>query len=109
MANKKNKTKKSSGGGATSKETGGIGLLTTNSNQGSHNGGATTSRLNDEDEALRQSLIKAGKPGSSQMKTKHQRKSIRLNSGKGDVALRSSTQEDQDLLPSQSITNIMKA
>ena len=110
MANKKNKPKKSSGGGgaATSKEMGGGTLLTSSTVQGSPNGAATTSRLNDEDEALRSSMTK--KPGSSQLKGKHQRKSIRLNSGKGGDILRSSTQEEMDqLIPSQSITNVMKA
>jgi hypothetical protein len=101
MANKKNKPKKSSGGGgaATSKEMGGGTLLTSSTVQGSPNGAATTSRLNDEDEALRSSMTK--KPGSSQLKGKHQRKSIRLNSGKGGDILRSSTQEEMDqLIPS---------
>ena len=110
MANKKNKPKKSSGGGgaATSKEMGGGTLLTSSTVQGSPNGAATTSRLNDEDEALRSSMTK--KPGSSQLKGKHQRKSIRLNSGKGGDILRSSTQEEMDqLIPSQSITNVVKA
>jgi len=111
MANKKNKPKKSSGGNgaATSKETGGGGtLLTSSTVHGSPNGAATTSRLNDEDEGLRSSMAK--KPGSSQLKGKHQRKSIRLNSGKGGDILRSSTQEEIDqLIPSQSITNVMKA
>ena len=110
MANKKNKPKKSSGGGgaATSKEMGGGTLLTSSTVQGSPNGAATTSRLNDEDEALRSSMTK--KPGSSQLKGKHQRKSIRLNTGKGGDILRSSTQEEMDqLIPSQSITNVMKA
>ena len=110
MANKKNKPKKSSGGGGavTSKEMGGGTLLTSSTVQGSPNGAATTSRLNDEDEALRSSMTK--KPGSSQLKGKHQRKSIRLNSGKGGDILRSSTQEEIDqLIPSQSITNVMKA
>jgi hypothetical protein len=110
MANKKNKPKKSSGGGgaATSKEMGGGTLLTSSTVQGSPNGAATTSRLNDEDEALRSSMTK--KPGSSQLKGKHHRKSIRLNSGKGGDILRSSTQEEIDqLIPSQSITSVMKA
>ena len=71
MANKKNKTKKSSGGGgaATSKETGSGTLLTSSTVHGSPNGVATTSRLNDEDEAMRSSMTK--KPGSSQLKGKH--------------------------------------
>lgn len=50
------------------------------------------------------------KPGSSQLKGKHYRKSIRLNSGKpGDSGvMRSSTQEENELMPSQSISNVLK-